>query len=447
LSTIKQAGDMNFITGITHSVLHGFNYSPPEAGFPGWVRYGTYFSEHNTLWPHFKNWLDYDARVSSLLQHSDPLVDIAILPPEADTWSSHGLIRQAITNNGKMANAPMSYKTLILAGVKSVEPETAKVILSFVAQGGRLICIGGGVSRSISMSAPANDSLVISCFDKLKAFKDRVLFVDAPKTGTSITEWINDLFADSGHVQDIRILNSDQSLYQIHHKFRQTDIYCIGNTDRKRLITDRLIADLDGKSVWKWNPENGTREPMVFNHHGLDIELRPLESYMVAIEPVDSGKPSKPAIFAKPKADGFRIMTEWAAEFHPLAGREFSRTFTELPDFKTSEYTVVQNFAGNVVYRASFNSESTQYRFLELGEICDGVTQVSINGVKLGKQWYGQHLFELGDQLRVGQNEIEIIYTSLLLNYCRSLDIIEAKRWIRDRELISNGLIGPVILR
>ncbi|MGR3302486.1 MAG: glycosyl hydrolase, partial [Candidatus Scalindua sp.] len=60
LETVKQSDDMNFITGINHSVLHGYNYSPPEAGFPGWIRYGAYFSEHNTWWKYFRNWAEYN---------------------------------------------------------------------------------------------------------------------------------------------------------------------------------------------------------------------------------------------------------------------------------------------------------------------------------------------------------------------------------------------------
>lgn len=53
LERIKVAGDQSLLSGVTQSVLHGFNYSPPEAPFPGWVRYGTYFSERNTWWPYF----------------------------------------------------------------------------------------------------------------------------------------------------------------------------------------------------------------------------------------------------------------------------------------------------------------------------------------------------------------------------------------------------------
>ena len=40
LEFLKLGSDQSVISGITHSVFHGFNYSPPEAPFPGWIRYG-----------------------------------------------------------------------------------------------------------------------------------------------------------------------------------------------------------------------------------------------------------------------------------------------------------------------------------------------------------------------------------------------------------------------
>ena len=48
LDQLKLGGDQSAMSGITHSVFHGFNYSPNlEASFPGWVRYGAYYSENN----------------------------------------------------------------------------------------------------------------------------------------------------------------------------------------------------------------------------------------------------------------------------------------------------------------------------------------------------------------------------------------------------------------
>src|SRR5210317_1894121 len=90
LERIKIAGDQSNISGVNHSVLHGFNYSPPEATFPGWVRYGTYFNENNTWWPYFRNWSDYKARISYLLQQAIPQANVAILQPLTDLWMKYG---------------------------------------------------------------------------------------------------------------------------------------------------------------------------------------------------------------------------------------------------------------------------------------------------------------------------------------------------------------------
>jgi hypothetical protein len=480
LSTIKQAGDMNFITGITHSVLHGFNYSPPEAGFPGWVRYGTFFSEHNTLWPHFKNWLDYDARVSSVLQNSDPVVDIAILPPEADKWSMHGLIRQpfhtepwyvfelwqGISQNGsscdylnerviqqsgikkgKMIFGPMSYKTLILADIKSLEPETAEAVFKFVKKGGRLICIGHDVERASSLSGYENEGEILSLFSKMKAYKDRVYYTEAPIEGTDITAWIKEVFERSGHIPDIRINNPDRSLYQIHHRYMDKDVYFISNTNRKKTIDNVLNLNLNGKSVWKWDPERGDREPMVAENNEIKISLQPLESFLLVVEPGKAAGPVIKDYDSKMNPEPFTIKSDWQARFYPVNGDEFSRSFTSLIDLSESSDTMLQNFAGEVIYTANFDSRETHFKYLDLGEINEGVTEVSINGMRLGKKWYGRHVYEIDEQLRLGSNEIEIVYTSLLSNYCKSLYNIEAKRWIGDRELIPNGLEGPVVFK
>jgi len=477
LSTIKQAGDMNFISGINHSVLHGFNYSPPEAGFPGWVRYGTYFSEHNTLWPHFKNWVDYDARISSVLQNTDPVVDIAILPPESDHWSKNGLIREpfhtepwyvfelwqaisqngsscdyvnekiireAVMENGCLEYGPMSYKTLILADVASLETESIEALYTFVSNGGNLICIGQAPVRSSSFLRKTNDSLIHERFNQIQALEKHVLFTAAPDSTVNLTQWVSDIFAKAGHSPDIRIAHPDRCLYQIHHRQGSTDIYFVTNTNRKRSISNQLITDLRRKSVWKWNPETGHREPVLVRRNTIELELNPLESCLLVIQPDNSRYSAKKPIAILAGEREMIIDSEWTAVFHPVEGPEFSRTFTVLPDFKTSNDTLIQNFAGVVVYQTRFDSESDDYHFLDLGNINDGVAEVRLNGKDLPKHWYGQPIIKLEEQIKPGTNALEITYTSLLSNYCRSLDAIEAKRWIGKRELLSNGLCGPV---
>ena len=90
LEFLKVGSDMAAFSGITHSVWHGFNYSPLEAPFPGWVQYGTFHNERNTWWPYVRHLNDYRARMSAVLQNVDLVAPIAILPANGDLWSELG---------------------------------------------------------------------------------------------------------------------------------------------------------------------------------------------------------------------------------------------------------------------------------------------------------------------------------------------------------------------
>ncbi|MDX1284916.1 MAG: glycosyl hydrolase, partial [Draconibacterium sp.] len=87
LEQLKAGSDQSIISGVTHSVWHGFNYSPPEAPYPGWIQYGSYYNEQNNWWLYFKYLNNYKARVSALLQNADMYTDIAILPANYDLWT------------------------------------------------------------------------------------------------------------------------------------------------------------------------------------------------------------------------------------------------------------------------------------------------------------------------------------------------------------------------
>ncbi len=480
LSTIKQADDMNFITGITHSVLHGFNYSPPDAGFPGWIRYGTFFSEHNTLWPHFTNWLRYSARVSAVLQNSDPVVPIAILAPEADTWSKHGLrrvpfhmepwyvfdmwegisqngsscdyvnervIQQAKMKKGKMNFGPMKYETLILADVKSMDVQTAKQIYLFVKNGGKVICIGQTPDRATSFSEANQDDQVSSWIQKIKSYKERARFVEAPAEGTDITSWTEQLFNTVDFEPCLDIKTPSRSLYQIHHRLAEADIFFITNTNRKIHVNTKIGIDAVGRKIVKWDAVNGSQSAVHSANNSISLNLKPLESIILVIEPGEP--PIQTPVFEHHHQNISPAMIEgsWQATFEPVAGKSFTRTFTELIDFKESDDSLLQHFAGKVIYTLSFDATETNFSEINLGIVNDGVTRVTMNGMSLGTQWYGEPSFDISDQMRLGPNTLEIEYTSLLWNYCKSVDKVETNRWIRGRDLISNGLQGPVILR
>lgn len=170
-------GDQSNLSGVTHSILHGFNYSPLEVPFPGWIMYGAFLNERNSWWPYFNLWATYKSRVSTVLQESDFFADIAVMHPLADMWTIHGpqrdpfpslhypsyqyhvweaihqngnscdyisenIIQQSSFKKGNLVFNNRKYNTLMLLEVESMMPTTAETLVEFVKAGGKLIFVG-----------------------------------------------------------------------------------------------------------------------------------------------------------------------------------------------------------------------------------------------------------------------------------------------------------------
>ncbi len=481
LEEIKQHDDMNFITGMNHAVLHGYNYSPEKVEFPGWIRYGSYFSERNTWWPWFSNWADYNARLSFIFQNSQPVKSIAILAPEADIWASHGLTRnqfhmepwygyrlwepisqagsscdyigQNIIREGKMANGnltygPMSYQTILLSGVQSLEPETALSLFEFVKSGGKLVAIGGTPNRSLSFqNADENDAVVKNVFEQIKTdYPDHFFEVAGPATEEDLLPWTLELFGKINIQKDVEIDFPDNAVFQIHKKAGEKDIWFFANSSRVNTTSFKAVFPTGDKTPWIWNPEDGTRSVFPFgnNRNELDIELSPLQSLLLVFEPGSKKEPGKP--FEKPGDNIFPVEGPWEVSFEHINGQTFIRNFNELKEFGTLPDEQLNTFAGTVIYKTTFNLDENA-KWFQLGKANKGVTEVFLNGEKIGMNWYGKPVFNIEDAGKSGENSLEIKYTTVLSNYVMSLENNPtAERWTRGYAKIPAGLEGKVVI-
>ncbi len=65
---MKPATDAVLLDGLNHIVNHGYSYSPPEAGEPGWAFYASTEANHtNTWWRHYPHLARYVQRTCALL--------------------------------------------------------------------------------------------------------------------------------------------------------------------------------------------------------------------------------------------------------------------------------------------------------------------------------------------------------------------------------------------
>lgn len=482
LEYIKQATDLSVITGVNHFVLHGFNYSPPEAGFPGWVRYGAYFNEQNPWWPHFGKWADYCARLSYVLQQTKPNVQIAILGPTADVWSRDGLDRgpfvytprylhllwQAIHQNGCSADyvnrtvleeatfaggrlryGPMAYEALIVASVETLEPATARAVRRYTDAGGKIVFVGTPPRRSASLPrAEQDDREVRQAIEAaLEADSGHILQAAEPKPD-ELLPWAGNVLTSLDIRPSVRFDKPHERLFQIHHKLGPRDVFFLVNLDRAEPLVFEATFDVRNKTPWRWDPETGTRSavPQDGAKNTRPIRLEPLESLLLVFEPAAAQQDGEPLV----RTDPTRFVTlsaPWEVTFeHRVLDQQFTRTFNTLIDLSEMPDEDLATFAGTAVYRAEFDVPNTGYTLLDLGQVHD-ISEVTLNGTSLGLRWWGRHRYDADSALKEGRNVLEVRVTTTLFNYCQSLkDNPTATRWTRGQEPVPSGLVGPVRL-
>jgi hypothetical protein len=485
LELLKIGSDQSLMSGITHSVWHGFNYSPPEAPFPGWVQYGSYYNENNNWWPYFKYLNNYKARLSTVFQHADMYTDIAILPANYDMWSEMGvqtdpfpeklnipytsiiwesinktggaadytteiIINDSTVKNGKLCYGPKKYGTLFLPEVTSINPETAAKLYDFVASGGRIFCIEKYPQKSLGLTNyKEKDQQVQQWIEKLKKFPDRFILVKKP-ADNKFLEWYNDLLTKYSLPHYLTIENPDRFVMQMRYQSDdQSEIIFFGNAHKFDAHTSKISFApeiVKGRRAEIWNPETGERSGIELNGNSLTLELGPAETRLIVFSKEKVNQ--KWANLPVSGADTLTLNSDWNVEFrHSRENWVKNLKMDTLKDIKDTEFV---NFTGTAAYRKTINFDGSGKTILNLGQVF-GVSEVLVNGQSCGVKWYGRRIYNLAPFLKKGQNELEVRIVTVMGNYMKTLtDNKTAQKFTnqktKDQPIQSMGLIGPVTL-
>ena len=455
LERIKITGDLSNLSGVTHSVLHGYNYSPAEAPFPGWIRYGTFFSERNTLWPYFPAWFEYKARLSTVLRNAEMQTDIALLQPLADMWTylapqfepspgkwrpfyvntiweaihqngggcdylTESILCDAAFADGRINYGTRSYKALLLLEVKTIRPETLEAIGRYAAAGGKVFFIGSCPSKAPGMAGlNGGDRDVQQLVEKLmRQYPDRIYHVAGPKKG-HLLEWYRALQQQYDLTPDVRIAEPQTFVSQNHYKTGKLDIFFFSNfslTEAHTIDADFNI-DLQGRRMWLWDPKTGDRTLLPDTGRRLQLHLEPTETRLVVFDkPLKGVAPAAPEPrFEEPDS---RLAPTWKMTFTHYDGT--TSTLTTDQPFDLGKDERYNTFAGRITCETMLDLTPERCTHMEFGvENC--VSELYVNGQKAGMIWHGRHIYDVRGLLREGRNEIRLVLTTTLGNYMLSM--------------------------
>lgn len=476
LENIKVIGDQSNLSGVNHSILHGFNYSPPEAPFPGWVRYGTYFNERNPWWPYFRNWSDYKARLSYILQNATPQANVAILQPLTDLWLKYGpqrdpfpqkwypeyqnniweavhqnggncdyvsehILQKSSIRNGQIHFNLRSYNTLLLPEIETIDLDTLKALEDFAAAGGKLIFIEKTPFKSPDYFQSAqHDAAVKKRVAQLLKRRNVHVF---PAPGDHIIDWYGQMQEKLAIQSQVIFEKAHKFLSQTAHLLNEKPVFFLSNYSLTETIeTKGRFAVSENLYPVVWNPENGEKMlyPTAGKRNELNLVLPPATSLLLVFESqgVNDTYPVAQNIASKTT-----LSDSWLLELKPIEKAGQKLELDALKSLDQMEQT--REFAGVAVYSKTFvNTDAAD--FIDLGEV-QGVSEVWLNDKWLGTKWYGYHRFPVKGSLKKGENKLVVQVTTIPGNYLKSLkDNKVAQDWTHNQEYYPMGLIGPVAL-
>ena len=163
---LKAEADCNLLQGINQIVGHGWPYSPPEAGEPGWRFYAAgALNDHNPWWPVMPDLALSLQRICFLLRQGKQANDIGVYLSNSDAWARFTArdnpsvnamqalllgkdVLPAILDAGfnfdfvddeAIRLVGMPYQAIVLPGVERIPLDVYQKLRDYARQGGLLV--------------------------------------------------------------------------------------------------------------------------------------------------------------------------------------------------------------------------------------------------------------------------------------------------------------------
>ena len=511
LSQIKPEIDALFVSGVNHVFFHGTAYSPEEAAWPGWLFYAsTNFGASNTFHRDLPELTSYIARCQSFLQDGKPANDVLLYWPVHDRWraetdedmlhhfqvhnadiwlygtpfhdaaqtmwdrgftfdyvSDRMLLSAEMTQEGIKAEGGI-YRTIVVPGCRFMPYATFEKLVGLAQEGADVVFTGSlpedvpGLGNFAEERARFRELL-----DMIKPSKaGNGHFTQAPmgKGSFIIGQELEHLLAENGINREPAVDDGLEFVRRSHDRGYHYFFTNLSGTKPDGWVT----LGTEATSAVLYDPltgKNGVAAVRRGTGGGTEVylQLEPGRSCILRTYRVDTVQGAKWEYLA-PCGDPVRITGKWDVTFVD-GGPRIPQGFTaeRLDSWTESGGSDARIFGGTARYTTVFRkpSFSADGWVLDPGKVCESA-KVWLNGKYLGAVWSFPFKVTVGDNLREGENTLEIEVTNLAANRIADLDR-RGVRWkmfndinyvnikyepfdASEWPLMESGLIGPVQL-
>jgi hypothetical protein len=401
---VKGEADQHFLSGVNQLIGHGWPYSPPEAGNPGWPFYAAaVLSDKNPWWPVMPDLAAYLQRLSFLLRQGEPVAEIALYAPTEDAWATF----------------------------KPGTPREVNLFAKIVD------AIGPRIVPAILDAGHDFDLIDDRTLEEARRRRYRAIVVPVVQRMPEATRrWLDEYAREGGAVlnggdlsrlppPDVSLEPRTPEIGFVHRRLVDADVYFLANSgNRPRRVRARFRGQTG--PVESWDPFTGAREGIdadgpldfepygsrviVFRKDGRSAPVPPRRS-IVGSEELRSGwtvgdaTVDLPHSWAETAATRFFSGTTSYRRTVPRPAASGARVYL---DFGEARPTEREPLPGGTLRGNSFAA-------LVAPPIREAAT-VFLNGRRAGSLWAPPYRIDITGLLRDGANEIRVDVYNTAIN-------------------------------
>jgi alpha-L-rhamnosidase len=498
---LKAEADRDFLQGINQIVGHGWPYSPPEAGEPGWRFYAAgALNSHNPWWPVMPDLALYLQRMCFLLRQGKPANDVALYLSNSDAWaqftassnpSVNSVLAALLGKNvfGHILDAGFNfdfiddeaidlvgipYAAVVLPGVERIPLTTYQKIRNYAHHGGVVIATRPTPHLAPGLLEGRRDSAQVKALSR-ELFEGQNapgLFVENEGAlGMALTRKIT---------PDVDLNPKTPQIGFIRRKLDDGELYFLANTGNQAHDVEATFRLKKG-SPQRWDPFTATKFAAKWSRAGdgrivVPLPLEPYESAVLMFSnspsaatlapprpvalpaPIDLSRDWKVSFTGTGKSIQMDRLRSWA-ELEGLryfSGQGVYEKKVSVPESMLKPGAKIHlNFGKGVPIEPHHRRNGTR-AWIE-GPVREAAV-VYINGQRAGSVWHPPYELEITPRLHSGANTFRVVVGNLAINSMagkslpdyRLLNIRYGKRFepqdMNDLRPLPSGLLGPITL-